>query len=78
MVFKRNQIKAARLLLGWSQEACARHSGIRLDILKRLERGSGMPPTRGILNVVSSALQNAGVRQDEQGLPMFDYTAVRK
>jgi transcriptional regulator with XRE-family HTH domain len=65
-MLRRDQIKAARLLLGRSQEACARRAGIRTDALKRLEGGSGMPATRAILNVISSALQQAGIRQDEQ------------
>jgi transcriptional regulator with XRE-family HTH domain len=62
----RFHIKAARELLGWSQEACARRSGIGLDTFKRLEVGSGVP-TSGVLAAVSSTLERAGIRAGDNG-----------
>ena len=62
----RHQIKAARELLGWSQQDCAKHAGIGVDTLKRLEVGNGQP-RRATLDAVLSALQKAGIRSGERG-----------
>jgi transcriptional regulator with XRE-family HTH domain len=65
-MLRRNQIKAARLLLGWSREACARHAGISTNALGRLESGYGVP-TPLILATVSSTLERVGVRAGDDG-----------
>jgi transcriptional regulator with XRE-family HTH domain len=38
----RSQVKAARALLGWSQEALAREAGLSVPTVKRLEAGEGV------------------------------------
>ena len=56
------QIKAARALLGWSQEKLAAISGVSLPTVKRLEAGegilSGRPATKQKLQ---STLENGGI-----------------
>jgi predicted transcriptional regulator len=57
------QIKAARALLGWSQDDLARHSGISAPTVKRLEAAEGdiggRAETGGSL---VAALQEGGVQ----------------
>jgi transcriptional regulator with XRE-family HTH domain len=56
------QIKAARELLGWSQEAIAKASGVSIPTIKRLEAVGGdlggRPATR---EKIRTALEKAGV-----------------
>jgi transcriptional regulator with XRE-family HTH domain len=63
------QIKAARALLGWSQEKLASASGISIPTVKRLEAAEGAlggrPETAKKLR---TALENAGIEfLDENG-----------
>ena len=57
-----NQVKAARALLGWSQEALAKASGISEPTIKRLEAAEGdlggRPET---INKIIGAIEGAGV-----------------
>jgi transcriptional regulator with XRE-family HTH domain len=56
------QVKAARELLGWSQEDLALHSGISVPTIKRLEaRGGELGGREGSRFGVVAALQTAGV-----------------
>jgi transcriptional regulator with XRE-family HTH domain len=41
-IVSKSQLKAARALLGWSQEALAREAGVSVPTVKRLEAGEGM------------------------------------
>lgn len=56
------QVKAARMLLAWSQDDLARKAGIGLGTLKRLEAGDGelggRPATAA---AIVGALESAGV-----------------
>jgi predicted transcriptional regulator len=61
-----HQIKAARHLLGWSQEDCAKHAGIGVETVNRLEVGSGHPQQDAI-DAVLAALKKAGIRFGERG-----------
>lgn len=57
-----NQIKAARGLLGWSQEKLSEESGITLGTVKRMEKSDGK--VRGnSTNVMDlqAALEKAGI-----------------
>jgi predicted transcriptional regulator len=65
-MLKPHQMKAARELLGWSQHDCAKHAGITIETLRRLEVGNGHP-RRETLQAVLSAFEKAGVRIGEQG-----------
>lgn len=65
------QIKAARGLLGWSQEAIAKASGVSIPTIKRLEAaggGLGGRPVTG--EKIIAALERAGVEflDDGQGV----------
>jgi transcriptional regulator with XRE-family HTH domain len=65
------QIKAARELLGWSQEAIAKTSGVSIPTIKRLEAAGGdlggRPETS---EKIVAALEKAGVEflDDGQGV----------
>ena len=57
------QLKAARALVGWSQEDLARAAGVSLPTVKRLEAAGG--PLQGraeTANSLMTALQRAGVQ----------------
>jgi transcriptional regulator with XRE-family HTH domain len=57
------QIKAARSLLGWSQNDLAKRTDLKVPTIKRMESGDG--PIKGITtNVwnVQKALEDGGVR----------------
>ena len=66
------QIKAARELLGWSQEAIAKASGVSIPTIKRLEAADGDlggRPATG--EKIVAALEKAGVEfldDDGQGV----------
>ncbi|CAO4184626.1 Helix-turn-helix protein [Methylorubrum populi] len=58
----RSQLRAARALLGWSQERLSEASGVSLPTIKRLEPGEGSLQTRvDTLNKLQAALEAAGV-----------------
>jgi len=62
------QIRAARALLGWSQENLARRAGIGLATLRRMEQVEGM--VKGNFSTVvkiQKALQQAGIHFTEDG-----------
>lgn len=54
------QIKAARALLGWTQEDLAQRAGLSLPAINNLERGL-TSPRRETLSAISSTLQLAGI-----------------
>lgn len=54
------QIKAARALLGWSQDALARAAGLSLPAINNIERGL-VSPRKDTLSAIEKALNNAGV-----------------
>jgi transcriptional regulator with XRE-family HTH domain len=54
------QIRAARALLGWSQQELADKAIISLNALNRLERGE-VDPRVSTLMAVHKALTNAGI-----------------
>ena len=56
------QIKAARALLGWSQEQLATHSGVSIPTIKRLEAQDG--PLGGRIDTgekIEMTLKKAGI-----------------
>ncbi len=56
------QIKAARALLAWSQEAMAAHSGVSLPTIRRLEAQDGeIGGRRETTEKIRAALEAAGV-----------------
>jgi transcriptional regulator with XRE-family HTH domain len=56
------QIKAARALLGWSQEDLAKRAGISVPTVKRLEAANGLLGGREETGVkLRSALERAGI-----------------
>jgi transcriptional regulator with XRE-family HTH domain len=56
------QIKAARALIGWSQEDLAQHSGVSAPTVKRLEASKGEIGGRAETGAsLVAALQEAGV-----------------
>ena len=63
------QIKAARALLGWSQEELASAADISLPTIKRLEAGEGgLSGRRSTAQKIQAALESAGIEFiDENG-----------
>jgi len=56
------QVKAARALVGWSQDQLAEASGVSLPTIKRLEAGDGGLGGRASTGeALQSALEAAGV-----------------
>lgn len=54
------QIRAARVLLGWSLQDLARHAGLSLNGVKRLEGGHG-DPRMSTVRAVKAALEGGGL-----------------
>jgi transcriptional regulator with XRE-family HTH domain len=55
------QIRAARALLGWSQETLAEQAVVSLTALKRLESKSGLRVYESTEDRVRRALEGAGI-----------------
>jgi transcriptional regulator with XRE-family HTH domain len=55
------QIKAARALLGWSQDDLAAHSGVSVPTIKRLEAPGKFRVSDEIRLKLETALQAAGI-----------------
>jgi predicted transcriptional regulator len=61
------QCRAARGLLGWSQQDLAREAGVGIVTVHQLEAGTSQP-RRSTLAVIKNALETAGVEFiDENG-----------
>lgn len=61
-IMTREQLRAARALLGWSQEDLAAVSGVSAPTIKRLEPGAGPMATReDTLEKLRIALEGAGI-----------------
>ena len=66
----RSQLRAARALLGWSQERLAEASGVSIPTIKRLEPGEGLVQTRvDTLDKLRRALEASGVEFTNGGEP---------
>ncbi|MCJ2012693.1 helix-turn-helix domain-containing protein [Methylobacterium sp. J-076] len=66
----RSQLRAARALLGWSQERLAEASGVSIPTIKRLEPGEGLVQTRvDTLDKLRRSLEAAGVEFTNGGEP---------
>ena len=66
----RSQLRAARALLGWSQERLAEASAVSIPTIKRLEPGEGLVQTRvDTLDKLRRALEAAGVEFTNGGEP---------
>jgi predicted transcriptional regulator len=75
------QIKAARGLLGWSQEAIANASGVSIPTIKRLEAAGGDLGGRPATSEkIVAALEKAGVEflDDGQGVRLKPAKTKRK
>jgi predicted transcriptional regulator len=63
----REQCRAARGLLDWSQHDLAEHAGVGVVTVRQLEAGAH-EPRRATLDVIKRALERAGVEFiDENG-----------
>jgi len=61
------QLKAARMLVGWSQEELASAAGISLPTIKRLEAAEGLLGGRKTTaERIRNALQKAGIEFIEE------------
>jgi predicted transcriptional regulator len=57
------QIKAARALLGWSQDDLAREAAVSIPTIKRLESSEGLLGGRvETVQKIRSALEGAGIQ----------------
>src|SRR5262249_7007120 len=67
-VITREQIRAARGLLGWSQSQLAKRAGMSLPTVKRMETGTGPKVSDEARARIQVALEAAGIRFiDENG-----------
>lgn len=57
----RAQVRAARALLGWSQEQLAEVAGVSVPTIKRLETGTGSPVTDVTANRIRNAFESCGI-----------------
>jgi transcriptional regulator with XRE-family HTH domain len=55
------QLRAARELLGWSQEKLAQHASVGIETIRQLEAQAG-EPARSDLDAYHAALLSAGVQ----------------
>jgi hypothetical protein len=55
------QVRAARALLGWTQEMLADKALVALTALKRVESESGLPVREDTVHQVVKALEGAGI-----------------
>jgi predicted transcriptional regulator len=56
------QVKAARALLGWSQNDLAKHSKVSIPTIKRLEASAGQIGGRDkTISAIRATLESAGV-----------------
>lgn len=55
------QVRAARALLGWTQEMLADKALVALTTLKRVESESGLPVREDTVHQVVKALEGAGI-----------------
>ena len=63
------QIKAARALLGWSQEDLAEHSGISLPTVRRFEARSKLRVSEDARRKLEAALEAVGIEFTNGGAP---------
>jgi transcriptional regulator with XRE-family HTH domain len=56
-----NQIKAARALIGWSQDELAKKAGIGIVTIKRFESSDVLAGTLNSLRKIEAAFREAGV-----------------
>jgi transcriptional regulator with XRE-family HTH domain len=65
--FDPGQVRAARALLGWSQEELARKAGMSPRTILNLEKGEG---SRSLMNRVAGFLSTQGIvfRVEDEGL----------
>ena len=67
------QIRAARVLLGWTQERLADEARVALTALKRLESPRGLKVHEGTYDQVRRTLMTAGIEflSTEQGMGLL-------
>lgn len=69
-IMQKSQLRAARAMLGWSQERLAEASGVSLPTIKRLEPGEGPLSTKvDTMDKLQRALEAAGVEFTNGGQP---------
>jgi transcriptional regulator with XRE-family HTH domain len=56
------QIRAARGLLGWSQSELAKHAGLSLPTVKRVEAGAGPRVSDDARTRIQKALEGGGAQ----------------
>jgi DNA-binding XRE family transcriptional regulator len=61
-----DQLRAARVLLGWDRATLAQRAGVSILTIKRIETGAGNPQ-ESTLSKVADALQDAGIAPVEDG-----------
>ncbi len=73
------QLRAARGLVGWSQSALAKSSGLALSTIKRMEgdRGPLRSSAENVLKV-QQALENVGVAFIDEGNELGPGVRLRK
>jgi transcriptional regulator with XRE-family HTH domain len=60
-LFSPSQIRAARVLVGWSQTDVAKASGLSVPTVKRAEADTGIRVSEDAVLAIASALKKAGV-----------------
>lgn len=78
-MFTPGQCRAARGLLGWSQQKLAEHAGVGIVTVHQLEAGISQP-RRATLKVIQRAFEAAGVEftnGDQPGVRLTRAAATR-
>jgi transcriptional regulator with XRE-family HTH domain len=65
-LFSPSQIRAARALVGWSQEEVAIAAGLSIPTVKRAEADVGIRVSEDAVIAIASALKKAGVEFIEE------------
>jgi transcriptional regulator with XRE-family HTH domain len=60
-VIKKEQLKAARALLGWSQTVLAERAKMSLPTVKRAETGRGAKVSPEAYRTLQAAMESAGI-----------------
>ncbi|MEY8838318.1 helix-turn-helix domain-containing protein [Cribrihabitans sp. XS_ASV171] len=56
-----NQLRAARSLIGWSQQQVAAATGLSIPTVKRAEGGGAISASSSAISAIRAALEAAGV-----------------
>jgi transcriptional regulator with XRE-family HTH domain len=78
IVIKKEQLRAARALLGWSQTKLSERAGMSLPTVKRVETGRGAKVSDEARQALQAALEAAGIEFTNGDAPGVRLRAKRR